>query len=164
MLIVVHEFGHYLRRAPVRREGAALFGRLRQPLWVRSLGRDGTEWAVAAVPLGGYVKMLDEREGAVAPRGTGARVQPAERRAAHRDRAAGPVANFLLAIALYWALVHARRAGSRPVLGAPPAATPAHAAGFAAGETVPRIDDEPVATWQDLRWRLLAACSCRNRR
>lgn len=67
VLIVVHEFGHYLaaRYCGVRVLRFSVgFGRT---LWQRRLGRDGTEWAVGIFPLGGYVKMLDEREGEVAP-------------------------------------------------------------------------------------------------
>ena len=67
VLIVFHEFGHYLvaRLCGVKVLRFSLgFG---TPLWKRRLGRDGTEWAIAAFPLGGYVKMLDEREGPVAP-------------------------------------------------------------------------------------------------
>ena len=65
ILVVVHEFGHYLaaRWAGVKVLRFSVgFGR---SLWVRRLGQDGTEWAIGAFPLGGYVKMLDEREGEV---------------------------------------------------------------------------------------------------
>ena len=66
ILVVVHEFGHYLaaRWAGVKVLRFSVgFGR---PLWAKRFGRDGTEWAIAAFPLGGYVKMVDEREGEVA--------------------------------------------------------------------------------------------------
>src|SRR3970282_2921213 len=72
-LIVFHEFGHYVaaRACAVKVLGSSVgFGR---PLWMRRYGRDATEWVIAAFPLGGYVKMLDEREAQVAhedlPRG-----------------------------------------------------------------------------------------------
>jgi len=154
-LIVVHEFGHYLaaRACGVKVLRFSVgFGR---PLWMRSLGRDRTEWVIAAFPLGGYVKMLDEREGAV-PREELARAfnrQSVWRRLA--IVAAGPAANLLLAIALYWFLFVTGVPGLKPVIGAPPAGTPAHEAGFQAGDTLTRIGDEPVATWQDARWILL---------
>ena len=67
VLVIVHEYGHYLA---ARLSGVKVlkfsigFGK---PLFVRRMGRDGTEWAISALPLGGYVKMLDEREGPVAP-------------------------------------------------------------------------------------------------
>ena len=101
ILVVVHEFGHYLaaRWLGVRVLRFSVgFGR---PLWARRFGEDGTEWAIGAFPLGGYVKMLDERDGEVAvedlPRSFNR--QPVW----HRMMivAAGPLANFLLAILIY---------------------------------------------------------------
>jgi regulator of sigma E protease len=124
-------------------------------LWTRRFGRDATEWVVAAFPLGGYVKMLDEREGAVAapdlPRAFNR--QPVWRRFA--IVVAGPAANFALAVVLYWALFIHGVPGLKPVLAEPPAATAARAVGFASGDTILRIDGEPVPTWQDARWLLL---------
>jgi regulator of sigma E protease len=154
-LIVVHEFGHYLvaRACGVKVLRFSIgFGR---PLWVRPLGRDGTEWVVAAFPLGGYVKMLDEREGPVAP---GDLPRAFNRQSVWRRLAivvAGPAANFLLAIALYWFLFITGVPGITPVIAEPPSGTPARQAGFTAGDTLLKIGDEPVATWQDARWVLL---------
>ena len=155
LLIVVHEYGHYLvaRACGVKVLRFSVgFGK---PLWARRLGRDGTEWVVAAFPLGGYVKMLDEREGEVAaadlPRAFNR--QSVWRRIA--IVVAGPAANFLLAIALYWVLFLHGIPGLKPVVGAPPPNTAAHHAGFAAGDTLLKIGDEPVATWQDARWVFL---------
>jgi regulator of sigma E protease len=154
-LIVFHEFGHYIaaRACAVKVLRFSVgFGR---PLWMRRVGRDATEWVIAAFPLGGYVKMLDEREGHVAredlPRAFNR--QSVGRRVA--IVAAGPAANFLLAVLLYWALFVHGVPGVKPVLGEPPAGTLAHHAGFAAGDVLATIGDEPVATWQDARWILL---------
>ena len=155
VLVVIHELGHY---AAARLMGVKIlrfsvgFGRT---LWSRRVGRDETEWAISAVPLGGYVKMLDEREGEVEARdrprafnrqGVGARIFIV---------LAGPVANFLLAWLLYWALFIAGLPGMKPVLGDPPANTPAAIAGLANGDTVRALGDEPVYTWTDVRWLLL---------
>jgi regulator of sigma E protease len=154
-LIVIHELGHY---AVARACGVKVlrfsvgFGK---PLWVKRLGRDATEWVVAAFPLGGYVKMLDEREGPVASEDL---PRAFNRQTVWRRFAiviAGPAANFLLAIALYWALFIHGIPGIKPVIGGPPPATAAYAAGFAAGDTLVRIAEEPVSTWQDARWILL---------
>jgi regulator of sigma E protease len=154
-LIIVHEFGHYAvaRACGVKVLRFSLgFGK---PLWTRQLGSDATEWVIAAFPLGGYVKMLDEREGQVAPEEL---PRAFNRQSVWRRFAivvAGPVANFLLAIALYWLLFIHGVPGLRPVISEPLEGTPAYAAGFKAGDTLIKIDDEPVATWQDARWILL---------
>ena len=155
VLIVVHELGHYwvARWCGVKVLRFSIgFGK---PLAVWKSGPDATEWALAAFPLGGYVKMLDEREGEVAPHELS--------RAFNRQTvwrrilivAAGPVANFLLAIALYWLLFMHGVPGVRPMLGDAPPASPAAAAGFKAGEVMTKIDGDAVATWQDVRWLLL---------
>ena len=162
-LIVVHELGHY---AVARWCGVKVlrfsvgFGR---PVWRRVAGNDRTEWVVSAIPLGGYVKMLDEREGEVAPaeRHRAFNTQPVRSRFA--IVVAGPVANFLLAIGLYWVLFIHGVPGLKPVLGDVPPGTPAAVAGLAAGDRVSRVGDTPVATWQDLRWELLRAGVKRER-
>ena len=155
LLIVIHELGHYwvarVSDVKVLRFSVG-FGK---PLWSRKVGPDRTEWVIAAFPLGGYVKMLDEREGPV----DAAEAHRAFNRQSVRRRfaivAAGPLANFLLAVLLYWALFIYGVPGLKPVLGPVPQATPAAAAGFRAGDTVVKIGDEPVQTWQDARWLLL---------
>ena len=68
---------------------------------------------------------------------------------------AGPVANFLLAIALYWVLFLAGVQEARPILGAPDAGTPAAVAGVQQGDLVRAVNGEPTTTWADVRWRLL---------
>ncbi|UCH49131.1 MAG: RIP metalloprotease RseP [Betaproteobacteria bacterium] len=162
ILIVFHEYGHYLvaRLAGVKVLRFSVgFG---TPLVKKRLGRDQTEWVIAAFPFGGYVKMLDEREG---------EVDPAERhRAFNRQSvwrriaivAAGPIANFLLAILLYWILFATGVPGLRPVLGEPPANTPAAAAQLESGDIVRAIDQVPVNTWQELRWELLEHAVAKN--
>jgi regulator of sigma E protease len=157
VLIVVHEYGHYLAarlcRVKVLRFSVG-FGR---PLATWRLGADRTEWVIAAVPFGGYVKMLDEREGAVAPAEAG--------RAFNRQSVwrrffivvAGPVFNFLFAILVYAGLYLYGLPEARPVLGTPPAGSVAAAAGLRTGDTVRAVDGETVATWQEVRWRVLQA-------
>jgi len=155
VLVVIHELGHY---AAARMMGVKIlrfsvgFGR---PLWARRRGADRTEWVVAAIPLGGYVKMLDEREG---------EVQPQERDRAFNRKSvwarifivlAGPIANLLLAVLLYWALFVVGLPGVKPVVGDPPAGTAAAAAGLANGDTLHAVAGEPVYTWSDVRWMLL---------
>jgi regulator of sigma E protease len=155
LLIVVHEFGHYLAallcNVKVLRFSVG-FGRV---VASRRYGADSTEWALAAFPLGGYVKMLDEREGAVAE----ADLPRAFNRQSVFRRfvivVAGPVANFLLAIFLYWLVFMHGVPGVKPVIGAVTPASAAAQAQFAPGDTILKIGPDTVATWQDARWVLL---------
>ena len=154
-LILIHELGHYLvaRALGVKVLRFSIgFGRA---LISREYGADRTQWVIAAFPLGGYVKMVDEREGPVAP----ADLPRAFNRQSVGRRiaivAAGPIANFLLAIAVYWILFVSGMPGLRPVIDAPPQASAAQFAGFKRGETLTRVGKEPVSTWQDARWALL---------
>ena len=155
VLIVAHELGHYLAArwcgVKVLRFSVG-FGRV---LWQKELGKDRTEWALSAFPLGGYVKMLDEREGEVAAE----ELKRAFNRQGVGKRsiivAAGPLANFALAILLYWAVFMVGSEELMPVLGTPPDGTRPAMASIRNGEQVRRLDGQPVATWNDLRWMLL---------
>ena len=142
----------------MRREGAAFLGRLRARRLVAPLGRDATELAVSAIPLGGYVKMLDEREGRGRCRAiciarsiarTSASGSPSSPRVRSRtccSRCCCSPARSCFGIP-----------GQRALLTDPPASTPAAAAGIRDGDLVVAVDGEPVRSWQDLRWRLLSA-------
>jgi len=154
-LIVVHEFGHYLAarlcNVKVLRFSVG-FGRV---VASRRYGKDGTEWALAAFPLGGYVKMLDEREGEVAEHDL---ARAFNRQSVYRRFVivvAGPLANFLLAIFLYWVIFMHGVPGIKPVIGAVAPDSPAAQAQFAVGETITKIGPDAVLTWQDARWILL---------
>jgi regulator of sigma E protease len=162
LLIVFHEYGHYLAArffdVKVLRFSVG-FGR---PIVSRRHGPDQTEWALGGFPFGGYVKMLDEREGPVAPAEAHRAFnrQPVSRRFV--IVAAGPIANFLLAVLLYWGLFVSGMPGVKPIIGAPIPNSPAAAAGFEKGETLARIDGLPMRTWQDARWALLKAGVARS--
>ena len=155
ILIVVHEYGHYIaaRLCNVRILRFSVgFGR---PLVIWRYGPDATEWVIAAVPFGGYVKMLDEREGPVEPH---ERARAFNRQSVWRRLlivAAGPVFNLLFAIAVYAGLFMYGLPEARPVAAAPPAGTLAYAAGLRAGDTVRSIGGQPIETWQELRWRVI---------
>ncbi len=155
ILIVVHEYGHYLvaRWCGVKVLRFSVgFGR---PLLVRRIGKDRTEWALAAFPLGGYVKMLDEREAPVPPEDLPRAFnrQPVAKRFA--IVAAGPIANFLLAIVLYWGLYVYGVEELKPLLGPPTAESSSAKAGFADGDLVLSVNQRPVVTWQEFRWEML---------
>lgn len=154
LLIVVHEYGHYAvaRLCGVRVLRFSVgFGRV----LASRRDRSGTEWALSAFPLGGYVKMLDEREGEV----------PAEQLPQAFNRqgvwqriaivAAGPAANLLLAVLLYWALYATGVPALKPLVGEPVAGSPAAMAGFRNGEEITRIQGEKVESWQDFHLQLL---------
>ncbi|SAK58824.1 putative membrane-associated zinc metalloprotease [Caballeronia temeraria] len=169
VLVVVHEFGHYsvarLCGVKVLRFSVG-FGK---PLvqWVNK--KTGVEWTIAALPLGGYVKMLDERE--IDPE-SGARI-PAEDlpRAFNRQNvgkriaivAAGPIANFLLAIVLFSAVFAAGVTEPAAIVSQPAPDTAAARAGFEGGETILSMRDaqggetHSIRSWSDLRWKLLDA-------
>jgi regulator of sigma E protease len=155
VLIVVHEYGHYwvARRCNVKVLRFSVgFGK---PIWSKTIGPDATQWVLAAIPLGGYVKMLDEREGDVAPH----ELHRAFNRKTVWQRfaivLAGPVANFLAAIVLYWILFVHGIPGLVPVVGEPPAGSTAARAGFVAGDTVQSVAGTRVQSWQDFRWVVL---------
>ncbi len=155
VLVLVHELGHYLaaRVCGVKVLRFAIgFGRI---VWSRRMGGDQTEWAIGLFPLGGYVKMVDEREGEVPAEDLphAFNRQPVGRRAF--IVAAGPAANLLLAILLYWLVFMIGMTELKPRLGTPPAGSPAAAAGIAAGVTVRAVNGTPIASWQDLRWEVM---------
>jgi len=155
LLILVHELGHYLvaRSCGVKVLRFSIgFGR---PLLKWTSGADRTEWALAAFPLGGYVKMLDEREGEVASSELHRAFnrQPVSRRFA--IVAAGPLANFLLAIVLYWGLFVGGAEELKPRLALIEGTSIAAQAGIRDGDLVTAVDEDVVRSWPELRWVLL---------
>ena len=157
VLIFFHELGHFVaaRACGVKVIKFSVgFGRA---VFSRRFGRDGTEWALGIFPLGGYVRMLDEREGPV-PEGE---VHRAFNRQAVGRRmaivAAGPLANFVLAILLYWGVFVGGVDELRPILAKPAEGSPAAAAEIADGEELKSVDGQRVDTWSDARWALLKA-------
>jgi regulator of sigma E protease len=157
VLIVVHEYGHYLvaRLCGVKVLRFSVgFGR---PLALWRHGRDRTEWVIAAIPFGGYVKMLDEREGAVAPEELH---RAFNRKSVWRRLAiviAGPLFNLAFAVLVYAGLFIYGLPEARPVLAEPPPGSVAAAAGLRSGDTVQAVEGTAVSTWQELRWRVLQA-------
>ena len=155
LLVVFHEYGHYLvaRCFGVRVLKFSLgFGKV---IYSKRFAKSETEWVISSVPLGGYVKMLDEREEEVAPQDLpyAFNRKPVLQRMA--IVLAGPLANLLLAILLYWGLFVHGVPGLKPVLGDVPQGTPAAVARMQAKETILSVNGEPVPSWQDLHWLLM---------
>ena len=154
VLVTIHEFGHFwvARRCGVKVLRFAVgFGK---PL-LRWRDRFDTEYVIAAIPLGGYVKMLDEREGEVPPELTQYcfnRLPPSRRIAVV---AAGPIANFLLAIAVYWVVFMSGITGIAPVISNVIPDSLAARAGIAIGDEVVAVDGKPTPTWQLLQQQLM---------
>ncbi|MFC7300748.1 RIP metalloprotease RseP [Cognatiluteimonas weifangensis] len=159
VLVTFHEFGHYwvARRCGVRVLRFSVgFGKA---LWSRR-GRDGTEFAIAALPLGGYVRMLDEREGEVAAADA---PQAFNRQSVGRRIAivaAGPLANLLLCVALLWAMFVIGRPDFAPVVGH--AEGIAAAAGLQRGDTLLAVGERQTPTWSEAALALATAALDRH--
>ena len=157
VLVTVHEFGHFwvARRLGVKvLKFSVGFGRA---LWSHRRGEDGTEYVLAAIPLGGYVKMLDESEGEVAKheRHRAFNRQPLSTRIA--VVVAGPAFNFLFAILAYWCMYMIGVEGLRPMVAEVTPGSVAERAGFQAGDEVESVQGGEVVTWQSAVQSILAA-------
>jgi len=154
VLVTFHEYGHFwvARRCGVKVLRFSVgFGR---PL-LRWHDRHGTEFVLAAIPLGGYVKMLDEREGEVPP----ALLDHTFNRKTVKQRfaivSAGPAANFLLALVFFWMLAMLGSEQVRPVVGAVEPGSLAERAGLMAGQEIVGINGKPTGGWADVNLQLI---------
>ncbi len=168
LLVTIHEYGHFqvARWCGVKVLRFSIgFGK---PFFTKTFGKDKTEFVLAAIPLGGFVKMLDERElkaeqeaNPELPKEHYSEVEL--QRAFNRQSvwkriaivSAGPIANLLLAILLYWLLFMLGVTGARPIIGEVAKDSLAAQASFTSGEVIQKINGEPVKSWQDARWILL---------
>lgn len=157
-LVVVHELGHYLVArwcgVKVLRFSVGM-GRV---IWSRRFGRDQTEWALSVLPLGGYVKMLDAREQPLEDIPEADLKREFTRQSVWRRIAivaAGPIANFLLAIVLFAGLYMHGVPEPVPVLRAAAEQTAAYQAGLRAGDRITAINGAPVQVWSEVRWKLM---------
>jgi regulator of sigma E protease len=157
VLITVHEFGHFwvARRLGVKVLRFSIgFGR---PLWRRRAGLDQTEYVIAALPLGGYVKMLDEHEAPVAHEERARAFNRQSLAARTAIVAAGPLFNLAFAVIAYWLMFVVGVSGSIPLLDAPAAGTVAARAGFESRDRIVAIAGEETPTWDAVVPRLIEA-------
>lgn len=155
VLVAFHEFGHFwvARRLGVKVLRFSIgFGKV---VWRRQSEKDGVEYVLSAIPLGGYVKMLDEREGEVPE---GLLDQAFNRKSVWARIAivlAGPAANFLLAAVAYWTIFVIGIPGMTPQIGAVEPGTMAARSGFIENDIIRSIDGTEIATWEVLRPELI---------
>ena len=155
VLIAIHEYGHFwaARKLGVKVLRYSIgFGK---PLWMWRRGPDQTEYVVAALPVGGYVRMLDEREGEVAEheRHRAFNRQPLAKRFAIVF--AGPLSNFLLAIVAYWLVFMLGVTVIKPVVGEITPGSAAARSGFMSGDVITSVDDVQTSDWQSVILTLL---------
>ena len=158
VLITFHELGHFVvaRRSGVRVLRFSVgFGR---PLWSR-VDRQGTEWAIAAIPLGGYVRMLGEQEPGEVP--LAVPLKPGDKDYSELSvswrlaiSAAGPAANFLLAMLIYWALFIVGTPAVAPLLGDVDPESPLGKAGLTRYSEVLSVDGARTQDWQQVNLAL----------
>lgn len=149
ILIAFHEYGHFwvARKAGVKVLRFAIgFGSV---LWRRQKTPGATEFVICAVPLGGYVKMVDEREGPVAPED----LPVAFNRQSLLKRvaivSAGPLFNLFLAVILFWFILVYGETGMRPIVGPVEQGTLASQSGFIEGEEIVAVNDKNTPTWME---------------
>jgi len=162
VLIAIHEYGHFwvARKLGVKVLRYSIgFGK---PLWMRRRGPDQTEYVLAALPIGGYVRMLDEREGEVAEheRHRAFNRQPLAKRFAIVS--AGPLSNFLLAIAAYWLVFMLGVIVVKPMVGEVTPDSVAARSGFMSGDVITSVDDKQTNDWQSVVMTLLDSALAEN--
>ncbi len=156
VLVVIHEFGHFwvARRCGVKvLKFSVGFG----PVIWRYLAKDGTEYALSAIPLGGYVKMLDEREDDVDPGQLG---QAFNRQSLSKRTAivaAGPLANLLFAVFAYWLVFVIGVTGVKPVIGEVITFSSAEQAGLQQGDQITAINESDTFVWNQVVKQLIIA-------
>jgi regulator of sigma E protease len=154
ILIAVHEYGHFwvARKMGVKVLRFSIgFG---QSVWSHT-GKDGTEYVLAWIPLGGYVKMVDEREGDVDKKDLDYAFNRQSLAARSAIVFAGPAFNLLFAVAVYWMVAVIGTPGFKPIIGDVVPASAAAEAGIAKGDLIKKVGDQPVSTWSAVRFALL---------
>ncbi|GAW86535.1 regulator of sigma E protease [Bathymodiolus platifrons methanotrophic gill symbiont] len=157
LLVAIHEFGHFwvARKTGVKVVRFSIgFGKV---IWKYQKDRASTEYVLSAIPLGGYVKMVDEREGDVSAEDLPYAFTQKSLWARTAIVAAGPVFNLMLAVILYWAVFMLGETGMRPIVGSIETGTLAAQAGFVEGEEIVAVNNIKTVTWRETMETLLAS-------
>ena len=147
VLVAVHEFGHYIVGRCCGMKVLRFSIGFGKPLWTWIAGEDRTEYCVSAIPLGGYVKFLDEREGPVDPADQGRAFNHRPIPARIAVLLAGPAFNFLFALIAYWILSMQGVPTLRPVIGTVEPDSYAAEAGLLPEALLVAVGDQPVDNW-----------------
>ena len=147
ILVAVHEYGHYIVGRWVGMKVLRFSVGFGKPIWMRTGGKDRTEYCVSAIPLGGYVKFLDSREGIVDPADDGRAFNQRPIPARIAVLLAGPAFNFFFAILAFWFLFMDGVPAIRPTVGEVAPDSYAAAAGLIEGEQIVRIADTDILGW-----------------
>lgn len=162
LLVTIHEYGHFIVARFFNVKVLRFSIGFGKPIYKRQFGKDKTELVIAAIPLGGYVKMLDENA-------LDAEEDPANftdtdlarsynRQSVYKRMAivlAGPIFNLLLAILIYWITLSIGVWSAKPYVGSPNEGTPAAIAGIESGSLITKANDTKIKSWQDLRWYIM---------
>ena len=148
VLVAIHEFGHYLVGRLCGMKVLRFSIGFGKPLWTWIAGRDRTEYCISALPLGGYVKFLDEREGPVEPADLGRAFNHRPVPARIAVLFAGPLFNFLFAIVAYWVLFLNGIPTIKPAVGEVSPDSYAAAAGLEHGDRIVRVGDREATDWE----------------
>ncbi|MDD5036972.1 MAG: RIP metalloprotease RseP [Methylococcaceae bacterium] len=147
VLVAFHEFGHFYACRKLGVKVLRFSIGIGKSVWRYRKSAGATEFSIGALPFGGNVKMLDEREGEVEPADLPSSFNRQSLAVRSAIVVAGPLANFLLAILLYWIVFMVGEVGIRPVLGPIAPGTLAQQAGFAEGDEILAVGDETTPTW-----------------
>ena len=157
ILVSIHEFGHFwvARKVGVKVLRFSVgFGKV---LWSYQKTPESTEYVLSAIPLGGYVKMVDEREGEVKPEDLAFAFNRQSLAGRTAIVAAGPIFNLLLAVALFWSVLVIGETGIKPILGVVGQGTLAATAGFVEGDQIVSVNDKLTPTWTEAMGAIIAS-------
>jgi regulator of sigma E protease len=157
ILVSIHEFGHFwvARKVGVKVLRFSVgFGKV---LWSYQKTPESTEYVLSAIPLGGYVKMVDEREGEVKPEDLAFSFNRQSLSGRTAIVAAGPIFNLLLAVALFWSVLVIGETGIKPILGVVGQGTLAATAGFVEGDQIVSVNDKLTPTWTEAMSAIIAS-------